>query len=389
VTTMDIRGLILVSTGMESTEEPLALPSFPMALLETVGQTPLQRMADRLQQFGIDSVTVVVESEIPVQFSPANARVVESSAREAFWRSAENAFNEMVQDGAEVVVLLHMGSYAEVDFEKLLQFHLDQQARVTQVYYGDEPLQVFCVSSSRRNDAASLFRSHLQKCRSDCAEFAHQGYTNFLKDSRDLRQLAIDILTWQTETRPAGDEIRPGVWLQPRAIIEKGARVLAPAFIGESARIFSGAVITRCSSVEHHAQVDCGTVIENSTVLPYTYVGAGLDVAHCVAGMKTIVNLRRNASIEITDPKLVGLISATPGRALLSSAFELVSYLPRQVWRGLFGKAQAPQPDLQAALRQTPPSLGTVAGYQASACNTDAASEFSPNLGIARRYGHH
>ena len=386
---MDIRGLILVSTGMESAEEQLALPPFPLALLETVGKTPLQRMTDRLQQFGIDSVTVVMESETPGQLNPANAQVVESAAREAFWRSAENAFNEMVQDGAEIVLLLHMGSYAEVDFEKLLQFHLDQQARVTQVHHQAGPLQIFCVSSSRRNDAASLFRSHLQKCRSDCTEFAHQGYTNFLKDSRDLRQLAIDILTLQTETRPAGEEIRPGVWMQPRAIVEKGARVLAPAFIGESARIFSGAVITRCSSVERHARVDCGTVIENSTVLPYTYVGAGLDLAHCVTGMKMIVNLRRNASIEIADPKLVGLISATPGRTLLSSAFELVSYLPRQVWRGLFCKAEPLQPDLQATLRQTAPSLGTAAGYQASACNTDAAREFPPNLGIARRYGHH
>lgn len=385
---MDIRGLILVSKGMESAEEQLTLPAFPLALLETVGKTPLQRMADRLHQFGIDSVTVVVESEAPGQLGPINASVVES-AREAFWRSAENAFNEMVQDGAEVVVLLHMGGYAEVDFEKLLQFHLNQQARVTQVYHQTEPLQMFCVSASRRNDAASLFRSHLQKCRSDCTEFAHPGYTNFLNDSRDLRQLAIDILTLQTDTRPSGKELRPGVWVQPRAIIEKGARVLAPAFIGESARIFSGVVITRCSSVERHAQVDCGTVIENSTVLPYTYVGAGLDLAHCVTGMKTIVNLRRNASIEIADPKLVGLISATPGRALLSSAFELATFLPRQIWQGLFGRTQPPQSDLQATLRQTAPSLGNAAGYQAPACNTDAASEFSPNLGIARRYGHH
>jgi len=257
------------------------------------------------------------------------------------------------------------------------------------VYQQAWPLQIFCVSSSRRNDAASLFRSQFLKCRSECARFDHHGYTNHLKDPRDLRQFAIDILTLRAETPPAGEEVRPGIWIQPGAIVEKGARVLAPAFIGTSARIFSGAVITRCSSVEHHAQVDCGTVVENSTVLPYSYVGAGLDLAHSVTGMKMIVNLRRNASIEIADSKLVGLISATPGKALLSSALELVTYLPRQVWRGLFGKQPPPQPDLQTVLRQTSPSLRGAAGYQAPACNTDAASEFPSNLGIARRYGHH
>jgi len=387
---MDIRGLILVNAETEGAEEQLPLPPFPLALLATVGKTPLQRMADHLQHYGIEPVVVVAESESAGQSPLANARTVESPpVREVFWRTAENAFNEMVQNGAEVVVLIKMGSYAEVDFEKLLQFHLDQQARVTQVYHRAEPLQIFCISASRRNDAASLFRSQLLKCRSECAGFDHQRYTNHLRDPRDLRQFAIDILTLQTDTCPAGEEARPGVWMQPGAIVEKGARVLAPAFIGTSARIYSGAVITRCSSVEHHAQVDCGTVVENSTVLPYSYVGAGLDLAHCVTGMKTIVNLRRNASIEIADPKLVGLVSATPGKALLSSAFELVTYLPRQVWRGLFGKPQPSQPDLQTVLRQTSPSLGSAAGYQAPACNTDAASEFPSNLSIARRYGHH
>src|SRR5437016_1522698 len=109
---MDIRGLILVNT--EGAEEQLPLPPFPLALLATAGKTPLQRMADRLQQYGIEPLIVVVESESTGQFPLANAWTVEPSPlREGFWRSAENAFNEMVQSGAEVVVLVNMGSYAE------------------------------------------------------------------------------------------------------------------------------------------------------------------------------------------------------------------------------------------------------------------------------------
>src|SRR5256885_813574 len=162
-----------------------------------------------------------------------------------------------------------------------------------------ERLQIFCISASRRNDAASLFRTQLTRCRTECPLLEHEGYFNPLADARDLRQFAIDVLIRQTQTCPAGAEAKPGVWIAPGALIEKGARILAPAFVGSFARVRSGAVITRCSSVERHAVVDCGTVIENSTVLPFSYVGAGLDLAHSVAGMGRIVNLHRDVTVEI------------------------------------------------------------------------------------------
>jgi hypothetical protein len=162
--------------------------------------------------------------------------------------------------------------------------------------------------------------------------------------------------------------------------------VLAPAFIGSFARVRSGAVITRCSSVEHHSQVDCGTVVENTSVLPFSYIGAGLDLAHSVVAESQIVNLRRRAVVEISDPKLIGHLAVSSGQKLLSAAADLVTYLPRQAWRGMVGrKPQAP--DLSEALHQTSPALGKAAGYEAPACDTEAADEF-PSLAVARRYGH-
>jgi hypothetical protein len=96
--------------------------------------------------------------------------------------------------------------------------------------------------------------------------------------------------------------------------------------------------------------------------------------------MTRIANLRRNASVEISDAKLIGRVSARTGQSLLDAAIELATYLPRQIWRGWFGKSQPQQPDLQTTLRKTSPSLGSAAGYQTSACTTDAASEFPSNL---------
>jgi hypothetical protein len=384
---MDIRGLLLVNSGKSREDDAGFLASSPLGLLEVAGKSALERVAERLLHYGIAPATAIVETNT---LSPSGSSTTASglnylsSTPDRFWRTAESAFNDMAQGGAELVVLVRLGAYAEIDFEKVVQAHLDRGSRVSQASHEGQKLDVFCISASRRNDAASLFRSQLSRCRSECPLIEDAGYVNELADPRDLRQFAIDILTHKTETCPAGEEVRPGVWMSPRAILEKGARVLAPAYIGAYARIRTGAVVTRCSVVEHHAQVDCGSVVENSTVLSYCYVGAGLDLAHSVAGMRQVANLRRDVMVEIPDPKLIDLISATSGKNLLHSAAEFLTYLPRVAVQGIFSGGKQPQPDLNAALRKSSPALGGAAGYEASACDSEAARKF-PNMIVARR----
>jgi len=385
---MDIRGLVLVNSERTAGSDHAQSPSFLPGLTDVVGMTALQRIAERLQKFGVFPVTAVVEGHSgsvgPKVLSGVNSVM---SPGDRFWRAAESAFNDLAQAGAELVILIKLGTYAEVDFDSMVQFHLDHHCRVSQAAHDGEMLEIFCISASRRNDAASLFRSGLTKCRTECPAFEHFGYTNSLGSALDLRQFAIDILTLRTETSPAGDQIKPGVWAASRAQIEKGARVLAPAFIGSFARVRSGAVITRCSSIEHHSHIDCGTVVENSTVLPYSSVGAGLELAHSVAGFSRIWNLRRECAVHIRDEKLLRHIAATSGNRLMASAAEFVTFLPRQFWHGIAGRPKAPEPDLNAALHHTSPSLRKASGYRAPACDTEAANEFPPNLVVARTNG--
>jgi hypothetical protein len=359
---MDIRGLLLVNSGDYREDDSAFLASGPLGALDIAGKTPLERIAERLQQYGIAPVTAIIENNSQEALD-GNLRVAAvncvTTSNNRFWRTAESAFNDMAQAGAELVVLVRLGAYAEIDFEKLVQFHLDRGSRVSQVSHAGNKLDVFCVSASRRNDAASLFRSRLSRCRSECPMMEHTGYVNYLSGPRDLRQFAIDILTRQAQTCPAGEEIKPGVWMDRKAMVEKGARILAPAYVGAHARIRAGAVVTRCSSIEHHAQVDCGTVVENASVLPYCYIGAALDLAHSVAGMRQVANLRRGVTVEVPDPKLIDLVSASSGRNLLTSTAEFLTYLPRVAMQGLFAGGKRRQPDLNAALRKTSPALGS------------------------------
>jgi hypothetical protein len=385
---MDIRGILLANSEQNVAENQTL--GTPLATLDVVGKSTLQRMAERLQQYGISSVSAVVETTSNSgarNFGLPSDVTCVSAAPDRFWRAAESVFNDMAQSGAELVILIRLGAYAEVDFEKQVQFHIDRKERVTRMASDDQMLEIFCISASRRNDAASLFRTQLAHCRSECPVLQHDGYVNPLASARDLRQFAIDILTRQAQTCPAGKEIKPGVWSAPGAEIEKGARVLAPAFVGSLARVRSGAVITRCSSVERHAEVDCGTVVENSTVLPFSYVGAGLDLAHSIAGMGRIVNLHRDVTVTIADRKLLGSMSVAAGKRFVTSAAEAITYLPKLAFQGIFAANKAQKADLQTTLRKTTPALGTAAGFETSACDTEASHKF-PNMVVARRYGH-
>lgn len=385
---MDIRGLILINSAGLEREGQAQSPLFMPGTTDVAGKSPLARIAERLQKFGIFPATAVIQTEEPLRNVDGAGPITSITASGSrFWRAAENAFNDLAQAGAEMVILVRLGAYAEVDFERLLQFHLDRQCRVSQVFHDGQTLDIFCISASRRNDAASLFRSQLSRCRSECPLFEHVGYTNPLADARDLRQFAVDILMMRTETAPAGEQLRPGIWIGERAQIEKGARVLAPAFIGSFARVRSGAVITRCSAIEQHAQVDCGTVVENSSVLSYSYLGAGLDLAHCLAGMGYIANLRRGAMVEVRDRKLLRQSASSSGHELLATAADLVTFVPRQFWRGIFGGTNGRRPDLTEALRRRSPGLGGASSYQPPDCDSEGANEFSSGFVVARTNG--
>ena len=283
---------------------------------------------------------------------------------DSFWQSTEDAFDEFRQSGADLVLILHLGPYAEMDYEQLIQHHIDKRCRMTTVIGADgEGLETFVVDASRRGDATTLFRSGLQKVRDDCERFVAKGYVNLLRSASDFRCLAIDGLLEKNAVRPIGRELKPGVWIGDSASIHHKARVLAPAFIGAGSKIRAAVLLTRNSVVERHAEVDCGTVVENSTVLPFTYVGAGLDVMHSIVGYRRIWHLARDVAVEIRDVKLVGVSPATAVFRTLGSAAALFVVLPKQIYRGILHRARKIRP---ARLPET--QVAPVANLETPGC---------------------
>jgi hypothetical protein len=52
-------------------------------------------------------------------------------------------------------------------------------------------------------------------------------------------------------------------------------------------------------------------MVENSNVLPLSYIGPGLDICHSVVGYSKVANLTRKATVAVADPKLTAELSCS------------------------------------------------------------------------------
>ncbi len=390
---MDVKAILLVGgagTDALGGSPAETVAGIPIAYLDVLGLPVLQHLLHRLRRFGVLGVTLVsggsTEADPLVKRALARSGLPRVQAPgDQLWQAAEDVFHKYAEDGAELVLALRIGPYTDVDYDELIQHHLDHRCPVTMAVDSEgATLDLFVLSACSRKDAVTLFRSRMQQLRRECKPFRVAGYVNRLQHAADLRRLAMDGLLERNSIRPSGREIKPGVWVGESAHIHHRARVVAPAFVGAHAKIRGGALLTRGAIVEQHAEVDCGTVVENSTVLPFTYVGAGLDVMHSVVGLRRLTHLQRNVEVEISDGKLVGMAALRAVSRVAGSTAGFFAFIPKRIHRRLFGP-----PDRQSAadnpqsVEQTPASLeSSVVGSQGSAPD---ASELP--LAVARRYG--
>jgi len=108
----------------------------------------------------------------------------------------------------------------------------------------------------------------------------------------------------------AGQEVRPGIWIDEARSGSQSARLVAPLYLGYSTKIGPSAVITRFSNLERRSQVGAGTVVENATILPHTVLGSGLEVSGGSGGRKQVRGSGSNIALQIEDPRLIR--DATP-----------------------------------------------------------------------------
>lgn len=264
------------------------------ACVDLLGQPVLARIVEGLKNGGIDSVFVFAPPQ-----GVLSPKVDSQSLALDTWKAAELRFSKCKAEGVETVLIARCGAYFELNLADMVAFHREQGEPVSRGVAADGPLDLWLVDPSRFSGEEGLETEILE---ADSAIYEMRGYVNRLSVANDFRSLVLDSFTSRCRICPRGTEIRPGVWQGEGAEIGRGARLVAPTFIGQGVKIGEDCLITRGSDVERGSHIDFGTAVEDSSILQETYLGIGLDLAHSIADGRSLWNLRHDVSLEITDP---------------------------------------------------------------------------------------
>ena len=276
-------------------------PSLPLGCVEILGRSVFDRILDALQRSDFDRVIVLADD---VNASPAeiNQDGPSSSRLQDPWGQVALELQACKDAGVGTVVLIRASAYAEINVADLLQCHREEKSFITRACSDARPLDVWVIDASRLDSSQALVPLLTSD---ECVVYPVNGYVNFLDSPRDLRRLVVDSFNNTCHLRPEGREVRPGVWINEGVEVHRGARIVAPAFLGRGACIEDQCLITRCSNVEANSHIDYGTVIEDSMVLPNTYVGIGLDISHSIVHGNTLLNLEREVNLQISDQGVI------------------------------------------------------------------------------------
>jgi len=335
---------------------PEAMPSFfgaPVAMLDLLGEPILCRIIENLRKSGIGPIFLITDDAF------ANHAVVRDISRwhvhvriapgEALRTTTQAALKTCRESGARAALVLQAAAYVELEVAEMLWFHSASGQAVTFARDNSGPLGIAMVGSE---STEQLMLPERRTPQSIPLEYVHRQYANRLSTPGDLRRLAQDALLQRCGIRPNGSEVRPGVWVAPSARLHPRARVVNPSYIGAHTRLRSGVVITRGTNIEHHCEVDRGCVVENATILPHTYLGSSLDIAHSIVNRNAMIDVRRAVQVEISDRSLIGSTSPLPRCAPRPSevrSLPFMSHSPRRTLRDAFSAFLPKTPFLSPA----------------------------------------
>ena len=180
-------------------------------------------------------------------------------------------------------MIAELGAYVEVDLPALLKFHRAKAQPVTSLHDQQGPLGYWMVDAPQVMGSGKFpFPLDEDEMENPPTPFLVDGYVNHLSDVRDFRRLVVDAFMGRCRITPPGREIKPGVWVDEGARIHKTARLVAPAYIGRNTGVQAGSVVTRFSNLEHDCNVGEGSLVADTSILPHTVIGRGLDISAAV-----------------------------------------------------------------------------------------------------------
>jgi len=280
----------------------------PIASLEILGLSALQRTIQSFQRAGVEAISVVAEDGAGHTASQmGSAQIFPVRRSSEVWPTAKHIFGHYVKNGVETVLLARLGAYIEFDLVDLIRFHWEKRLPSTRIIDHEGPLDFWALDVAACAKAGIEFDEMMAADNiTRITSYNRARYVNRLSDAFCLRRFVVDAFLSRCSVKPPGKETKPGVWIDQSAQVDRRARIVAPAYIGPRAKIRASALITRFSNVERGCEVDSGTAVDDSSILGNTYLGTWLDVSHAVVYGSNLAHLHHNLTIEIRDPRLIG-----------------------------------------------------------------------------------
>jgi hypothetical protein len=109
-------------------------------------------------------------------------------------------------------------------------------------------------------------------------------------------------------------EIEAGVWMGRRTKIAKGAKLIAPCWVGDNVRIGADAVIGPMAFLEDQVVIDERATLFNSWVGPETFIGTLTELKDSLAWGTLLINWKTGSHTIVTDQFLMAsLAQKKPG----------------------------------------------------------------------------
>ncbi len=214
--------------------------------------------------------------------------------------------SHFAKEGVERLLVIRLKSYAEMDLIDLLRFHRECRNSITDAQDAQGHLGISLLDRVALHTPGHQSGGNQATSAPVCGRtpYEFRGYAKRILSARERQELVRDALLGDCAMRPSGTQIRDQVWIGEGASIAETARIIGPAYIGARTIVREGATIGPFSSLENDCVVDYGTTVEESTLLPRTYLAPGLMVRRAQVDGGLLEDLRSGVIADLTPAAL-------------------------------------------------------------------------------------
>ncbi len=288
---MELGAIVVVPESPCTFQSVSREASCPLPLWPVAGKNLIQDWSDKVRRIGASIVAV----------TPGGDGSTASRKFQAAWNLAKQ--------GVEQLLVISVKSYAEIDLVDFVKFHRDAQNPASEACDHEGSLGVELLSSKTLNPS-NIFSGSNSPNGNNAVRYSFNGYAKRLHSVKLYRDLVSDALRGRCALTPSGLQTGDRVWIGQNTRIAPSVRFLGPCFVGDGTVLRDFVSIGPYATVENRCRVESGTTISGSSVMPNTFLSAGLNIRRSIVDGSRLEHLDSGIIVDLSSSALGGRIPA-------------------------------------------------------------------------------